>query len=225
MTQTPASPQPLFTQITQREHALSRADLKSQGWKSALAASQKRQDAMAGLIASTLTPPLACKAGCSYCCHYKVDARAEEVFQIVDYVRTKFSAPRQLQLLEDVARNAADLRGKTREEQLSANLACPLLDDGQCSVYAVRPARCRTFHATDVAGCKQSFDEPDNLAIPHSLVPGLLHTGEAHLKGLRQAFNDAGYDGNTYELNAALAAALRDGTPKRRFEKRKKAFV
>jgi hypothetical protein len=104
------NPQHLFTQITQREHALSRAELKSQGWKPALAASQKRQDAMAGLIASTITPPLACKAGCSYCCHFKVGARAEEVFQIVDYVRTKFSAPRLQRLQEDVARNAATTR-------------------------------------------------------------------------------------------------------------------
>jgi Fe-S-cluster containining protein len=219
------NPQPLFTQITQREHALSRAELKSLGWKPALAASQKRQDAMAGLIASTLTPPLACKAGCSYCCHYKVGARAEEVFQIVDFVRTKFSAPRLQRLQEDVARNAATMRVKTSAEQLAANLPCPLLDNGQCSVYAVRPASCRKFHATDVAGCKQSFDEPENLAIAHSMVPGLLHTGNAHVKGLRQAFADAGYDGNTYELNAALAAALSDGTPKRRFEKHKKAFV
>ena len=225
MTQTPTNPQSLFTQITQREHALSRAELKSQGWKPALAASQKRQDAMAGLIASTLTPPLACKAGCSYCCHYKVGARAEEVFQIVDYVRTRFSAPRLQRLQEDVARNAATMRGQTSEEQVAANLPCPLLDNGQCSVYAVRPASCRKFHATDVAGCKQSFDEPDNLVIPHSMVPGLLHTGDAHLKGLRQAFADAGYDGSIYELNAALAAALSDGTPKRRFEKHKKAFV
>lgn len=225
MTQTPTNPQPLFTQITQREHALSRAELKSLGWKPALAASQKRQDAMAGLIASTLTPPLACKAGCFYCCHYKVGARAEEVFQIVDYVRTKFSAPRLQRLQEDVARNAATMRSKTNEEQLAANLPCPLLDNGQCSVYAVRPASCRKFHATDVAGCKQSFDEPGNLSISHSMVPGLLHTGDAHVKGLRQAFADAGYDGNTYELNAALAAALSDGTAKRRFEKRKKAFV
>ena len=219
------NPQHLFTQITQREHALSRAELKSQGWKPALAASQKRQDAMAGLIASTITPPLACKAGCSYCCHFKVGARAEEVFQIVDYVRTKFSAPRLQRLQEDVARNAATMRGKTSEEQLAVNLPCALLDNGQCSVYAVRPASCRKFHATDVAGCKQSFDEPENLAIPHSMVPGLLHTGDAHVKGLRQAFADSGYDGYTYELNAALAAALSDGTPKRRFEKGKKAFV
>jgi len=219
------NPQPLFTEITQREHALSRADLKSHGWKPALAASQKRQDAMAGLIASTLTPPLACKVGCSYCCHYKVGARAEEVFQIVDYVRTKFSAPRVQRLQEDAARNAATLRSKTNEEQLAANLPCPLLDNGLCSVYPVRPANCRTFHATDVAGCKQSFEEPENLTISPSLVPGLQHTGAAHLKGLRQAFADAGYDGSTYELNAALAAVLSDGTPKRRFEKGKKAFV
>jgi hypothetical protein len=42
---------------------------------------------------------------------------------------------------------------------------------------------------------------------------------------LRQALADADYDTNAYELNAAMAMALADSTPKRRFEKHKKAFV
>ncbi len=214
-----------FPDINQREHALARADLRAKGWKPALAASQPRQEAMAGLLASTLTPPLACKQGCAYCCHYKVEVRAEEVFQIVEFVRAKFSAPRQEMLHDTAVRNAATLSALTPTQQLSANLPCPFLEGGACTIYAVRPARCRTFHATDVAGCRQAFEEPENLNIPHSLVPALLQTGEAHLQGVRAAFAEAGYDGKACELNAALARALADATPRRRFEKGKKAFV
>jgi Fe-S-cluster containining protein len=143
----------------------------------------------------------------------------------VEFVRAKFSAPRQQKLHDDAVRNAAALKALTPTQQLSANLPCPLLEGGACTIYAVRPARCRSFHATDVAGCRQSFEEPENLSIPHTLVPALVQTGEAHLRGMREAFAEAGYDGNAYELNAALAVALADGRPKRRFDKGKKAFV
>lgn len=214
-----------FAEITQREHALVRADLKAHGWPRALAASQQRQDAMAGLIASTLTPPLACKAGCAWCCHFKVEVRPEEVFQIVGHVRAKFSPARQQALYDTASRNAATLQALTPAQQLSANLPCPFLQYSQCSIHAVRPARCRTLHATEVAGCQQAYEEPQNLAIPPSLVPALVLTGEAHLQGARQAFAEAGYDDGAQELNAALAVALADGRAKRRFEKGKKAFV
>jgi hypothetical protein len=89
----------------------------------------------------------------------------------------------------------------------------------------VRPSRCKTFHAKDVEGCKKSYEDPNDLSIPSSFIPELLHAGEAHLKGFRQALADADYDTNAYELNAAMAMALADSTPKRRFEKHKKAFV
>lgn len=214
-----------FTEITEREHALASADLKTVGWKPALSASQERQDAMAGLIASTVSSSIACKEGCWYCCYLKVEVRAEEVFQIVEVVRTKFRPAQQQRLQDQAAENAKTLQGLSREQQLTANLKCPLLEDGKCSVYAVRPARCRTLHAKDAAGCKKGWEEPDNLSIPHTLVPELLYAAEAHLQGSRQAFVEAGFDSRVYELNAALAMALKDSTAKRRYEKHKRAFV
>lgn len=204
----PTIPQQLFEEITRREHALTSADLNSLGWKQALSASQQRQDHMARLITSTATGGIACQAGCWYCCYFKVEIRSEEALQIVDFVRENFSPARVKRLHDDVADNADALRNMTREQQLTANRKCPFLDDGKCSIYAVRPARCRTFHAKDVSGCKQAWDEPANLKIPSTLVPELLYAGEAHLQGYRQAFTDAGYDNGVSEMNAALEKAL-----------------
>ncbi len=198
----------LFEDITRREHALTSADLKTLGWQQALSASQQRQDHMARLITSTASAGIACKSGCWYCCYFMVEVRSEEALQIVNFVRENFSPERAKRLQDDVADNANALRGLTREEQLTANRKCAFLDDGKCSIYAVRPARCRTFHAKDVSGCKQAWDEPKNLEIPSTLVPELLYTGEAHLKGYRQAFTDDGYDNGVYEMNAALERAL-----------------
>ena len=214
-----------FTEITRREHAITLADIKSHGWKPALAASQTRQDTIASLIVSSLSDGIACQAGCWYCCYFKVDVHAEEVFRLIDYVQNKFSPERKKQLLEDVTDNAKTLRALPPDGQLKANLKCAFLHDGKCSVYEVRPARCKTFHAKDVAGCKKSYEDPNDLSIASSFEPALYHAGEAHVKGFRQALADAGYDTSVYELNAAMAMALTDSTPKRRFEKHKKAFV
>ena len=137
----PTIPQQLFEEITRREHALTSADLNTLGWKLALSASQQRQDHMARLITSTATGGIACQAGCWYCCYFKVEIRSEEALQIVDYVRENFSPARAKRLQDDVADNANALRSMTREQQLTANRKCPLLDDGKCSIYAVRPAR------------------------------------------------------------------------------------
>lgn len=215
----------LFAEITHREQSLAAADIKTAGWKPALVASHKRHEDLSRLIASSASPGIACQAGCWYCCYYKVDAHAEEILQIADYVRAKFSSERVTQLQEDIAKNAKSLRALSETEQLKANLKCAFLDNGKCSIYEVRPSRCRTFHARDLAGCKQSYEEPNNLNIPNSFIPELFHAGEAHLKGFRQAVSDADYDPNVYELNAALDMALADSTARRRFEKRKKAFA
>jgi len=42
---------------------------------------------------------IACKEGCAYCCHLKVDSRPHEIFLIADYVRAKFS-PDELRILK-----------------------------------------------------------------------------------------------------------------------------
>lgn len=217
--------QALFSEITLRERSLVATELKTASWPPVIATSQRRQDAMAKLIASSASPGIACQSGCWYCCYYKVEARAEEVLQIADYVSKKFNAQRLQRLKDDVASNAATLRGRSDQDQLKANLKCPLLEEGRCSVYQVRPARCRTFNATDVSGCKQSWQEPDNLTISNTLIPALYLAGEAHLKGFRQAMADTGYDTTVYELNSALHTALADSTARRRFDKRKRAFV
>jgi Fe-S-cluster containining protein len=222
---TTSNDQALFTEITRSENAIAVTEIRTQGWRPALSASQRRQDAMAGLIVKSVSSGIACKAGCWYCCYYKVEAHAEEVLQIADHINKTFSSEQLDGLRKQIAENVDTLGGLSEKEQLQANLKCPLLQDGNCSVYEVRPARCRTFHATDVSGCRQSWEEPHNLAIAHTLIPELFHFGDAHLSGFRKAMADSGYDTAVYELNAALDMALSDTTPRRRFDKQKKTFV
>jgi Fe-S-cluster containining protein len=107
---------------------------------------------------------------------------------------------------------------------VTANLQCPFLAEGACSIYELRPARCRSFHATDVKGCQASFEQPQNLDILNSFVPEMYTAGEAHLGAYSTAMRENDLDSTVYEMNTALADCLTDSGPVRRFEKGKPAF-
>jgi Fe-S-cluster containining protein len=198
-------------------------DLAAHGWRSALERSRRRLDAEAeaAIDASSVKP--ACKEGCWYCCYYRVTVHPEEAFAIVEYVRAHFDQNRGQRVREDVAANAKALRRMSHQEQLVANLKCPFLDDGRCSIYPVRPTRCRNFHAIDVDGCRRSYEEP-NVEVPNSFVDGLRNTTESVSEGYGEALRRAGFDTSVAEMNAALAACLTAATPRERFERKKRAF-
>jgi Fe-S-cluster containining protein len=70
----------------------------------------------------------------------------------------------------------------------------PILNEGRCTVYAARPQSCRNYHATDVAGCRQSYEEPENLDIDPDFAPGVYQAGGAHVEAVSTAMREAGYD-------------------------------
>lgn len=127
----------VFGEIASREYETAKAELEKLGWQRALSANQKRHEHVATQALAGASLRIACQAGCWYCCYYKVDARAEEVFRIVDYVREKFSQDRAKRLREEVAVNAKTMRKLSHEEKLAVNLKCPFLDEGRCSIYEV----------------------------------------------------------------------------------------
>jgi len=219
------STQKILADITRREFEATNSDLQTSGWKPAIANSQKRLSQLGNLIASSLETGPACKAGCSYCCHLMVEARAEEILQIADHIQSRMKADQRQAVRERITENAEKLGQMSHERQLTANLPCAFLQDGHCSIYEIRPIRCRTFHAADVSSCQKSFENPEDMEIRGTLIPELLYTGEAHVRGVRKAFEAAGYDNKVYELHMALEMALADSTPKRRYEKHKKAFT
>ncbi len=85
---------------------------------------------------------------------------------------------------------------------------CPFLREGRCAFTPLAPQSCRNYHATNVAGCQQSYEEPDNLDIDPDFAPYVYQAGGAHVEAFSNAMSEAGYDVNAYELNGALDAAL-----------------
>jgi Fe-S-cluster containining protein len=153
---------------------------------------------------------LACKAGCAWCCHFTVDVRAVEAIAISQWIERQL-APVQRARIEQAARANNELL-KTLDPAARArqNIQCPCLENDRCTIYPVRPQTCRNYHATDAAGCKQSFEQPENDAIDPDFAPLTYQLGGAHVEAFSSVLAQAGYDLSAYELNAALTAAFSD---------------
>ena len=214
---------PFLRNILTQERELALDEIRSLGPQRALENSQERHDARIASAPDVGT--LACRAGCSWCCYFTVDVRPVEVFRILDVVERSFTAEDKARVYAEVRANSALLNSLDEDERVTRNLKCPFLNEGRCTIYSARPQSCRNYHATNVAGCQQSYEEPENLDIDPDFAPYVYQAGGAHVEAFSSAMSAAGYDVNAYELNGALDAALSDPSARERFESRLPPFT
>jgi len=208
--------------LIRAEHTQACKEIAALGPIAALAASQLRHDER--LAGAGDAGTLACKDGCSWCCHFTVDVRAAEVFRILDFVAGHFTREQRERLRQEVLVNSAEVAPLSEMERMQRTAKCPFLEAGRCTIYAVRPQTCRNYHATDAAGCRQSYEQPDNMDIDPEFAPLVYQAGGAHVEAFSKALQDAGYDTDVYELNMALAAALQQPDSRARFEAGERPF-
>jgi Fe-S-cluster containining protein len=146
----------------------------------------------------------ACSAGCSHCCHVHVEATRAEVLAIADRLREKGEG-----FVERLAAQVEIVAALDHEERWRARIACALLgDDGRCTVYEVRPLRCRAFHSCSADVCREAFaggEEPSpetNLALARAC--------DAAEEGFEQALAEHGMSSEPVLLEVALLEALAD---------------
>lgn len=190
--------------------------------RSTSAASQlgkKAMEATSTLVASLLgrapEGALACRQGCSHCCHQRVGVTVPEALAIfATLVETRPRAElRELQ--ERVERAYLSTRGLSRDERNSPAHACPLLENDLCSIYEVRPLSCRGVHSLDEQACKSKLHDRERRAayergeLPgHSFVEPVraVHAISAGLQlGLHEGL---GLDMRPLDLTAALHLLL-----------------
>ena len=213
----------LVRDLLARERARARDEIADLGALRAFASSQRRHDAR--IAAAPDFGKLACRAGCTWCCHFSVDVRAAEVFTILEFVEQSFTPDEKARVHAEVRANSAALNALGESQRATRNVKCPFLWEGSCTVYPVRPQTCRNYHATNVAGCRQSYEEPENLDIDPEFAPGVYQAGGAHVEAVSAAMRDAGYDVDAYELNCAFDAALSEPGARGRFESGLKPFI
>ncbi len=166
----------------------------------------------------------ACKAGCAFCCHYKVEVRAHEMLLIKGYMQKHFSPEKIQSVLAEAETNAAIIRTLTPEQHLTTNLKCPMLVDNQCSVYPARPFRCRNFHSTDAIACEQSFNDPGNMEIAVGMIEEVAMLADALTQGFEAAAEQTGKDNRVYDFNTALVEVFEDANALKRYQRGKQTF-
>ena len=209
--------------VVAREYECARDDIRNEGVIRAFERSQQRHDER--IEGALDVGTLACRAGCTWCCHFSVDVRAVEVFRILDLIERELTGEQKARVYEAIRATSAMLRGLDDMERMRRNVRCPFLAEGRCSIYAARPQTCRNYHATNVEGCKLSYEQPDNLEIDPEFAPYVYQAGTAHVDAVTAAMRDTGYDVGVYELNAAFDAAISDPPARQRFESKLTPFV
>jgi Fe-S-cluster containining protein len=113
-----------------------------------------------------LAEPLACQAGCHYCCFYQVCLTPPEALLIAHYVKRAYSREEKSDLMNRIEGVLERIEGKTVEEwaETRHDTPCIFLTSGKCSVYNVRPFVCRSLHALNADECKKAFESNSRMA-------------------------------------------------------------
>ncbi|RAU21497.1 hypothetical protein CU669_12400 [Paramagnetospirillum kuznetsovii] len=100
---------------------------------------------------------MACRAGCSWCCHQIVGVTAAELALLAETIAAMHPT-RQAEIRQRAEAAMAKGRGMDQAQWWAAQIRCPLLeDDGLCGVHAARPLPCRGYNSADADLCRRSY--------------------------------------------------------------------
>ncbi|HEY6528260.1 MAG TPA: YkgJ family cysteine cluster protein [Cellvibrionaceae bacterium] len=104
----------------------------------------------------------ACKKGCAHCCNLRVEVLPPEAFYIASYIKALPDSQRQVHL-KKLATHTVYSKGRTF---VNYNKPCPFLSENNtCSIYSVRPHKCRSNLSKSEESCKLNRDPEENYAL------------------------------------------------------------
>ncbi|PSK84473.1 YkgJ family cysteine cluster protein [Prolixibacter denitrificans] len=149
-----------------------------------------------------------CRRGCSWCCHQQVLVMPAEMLLIADYIRTNFDDEAKESILSRAIEKDEKVQSLTAERALQVKIPCPLLQDGSCSVYAVRPMACRIYLSSDLNSCLQEFHQPEKPDVYPQLFDFPLHAGRMMNSGLIHYLKEKGISVHENRLEKILRLLL-----------------
>jgi uncharacterized protein len=150
----------------------------------------------------------ACSKGCWFCCTHVVVATAPEILLLADHIRTTWNAEaiRQLHMRIEAHKDAlADFR--SGRSATPPRFACPLLEDGACSVWLSRPLVCRGWNSVRVEDCKEKMERPHAEVREHGFAPQVA-VADFIRQGMSESLASSGVNGELCELALGLQIAL-----------------
>ena len=144
-----------------------------------------------------------CKSGCYHCCGQHILVSIAESQALVHYIQREFS-PTQIENLKfktqqwhlwDELR-----RGPLQENQgdesldFAADHYCPVLVNGRCSVYPMRPLICRTHLVSSEPSACRPIHDPQSIAKNPTGYPSVLVATHPYVLQLKEQIEKSGLD-------------------------------
>ncbi len=150
----------------------------------------------------------ACHAGCAFCCYVPtVLASAAEVVQLAAWLREHCQPDDLAAVRQRLAARLAQKAATSSAAQEKGPLPCALLHENRCLAYDVRPFKCRGWTSLRREVCEQSYGHGQSSeSIPADAYAFVM--GNAVLNGFSDGVKQAGLDGGSYDLSAALMRVL-----------------
>lgn len=101
-----------------------------------------------------------CSKGCSHCCYSRVTLTELEMKALASHVRHRFSEAEVVLVMSAAKALKKKYQSMTKEERIMSRDPCPLLLEGQCSVYESRPLMCRSAYSTSAEACRIANEDP-----------------------------------------------------------------
>jgi len=158
----------------------------------------------------TAPKDLACRAGCSSCCHVPIPTTVPEVIRIAFALEDQRGPDQMARLREKVEGYHRARRGLSGTDRSRIQHPCPLLDEaGQCSIYGSRPLACRGYSSRDLSRCESYHAEPwAGVTIP---IDGIQHTiAQGIGLGIQSGLKSLGLGYRMVDLVEAIRIVLDD---------------
>lgn len=164
-------------------------------------------------LAERQNTKVACHKGCHWCCHQSVYANSYELHYLSERIKAVIPKER-IKRWAEAAEAKYVQTSKMDEVQLSTHkYPCAFLENGACSIYAVRPMACRIYLSTRLDTCLEFFRHPENKDNYPALLDLPLKAGRMMNEGFMAALKEHGIDTAEFRLEEGLRIVLKNDMP------------
>lgn len=146
----------------------------------------------------------ACRIGCCHCCRFHILTNMAEAYALVRYIKREWNGDQINQLRHRTRLWHAWDQGQPGRKvskwiDFRLDLAgyedvCPLLIDGACSVYPVRPGVCRSHYVSTSPLACQAMNHPGSPAASPVTLASVVEAADPYSLALRGQVEAAGWD-------------------------------
>lgn len=145
-----------------------------------------------------------CKRGCSWCCYQPVFALNHEIETLNHFILQNFDKQIRSEIQKRAASKQSKLRDLKGEELLNSKFPCPLLKDGYCLAYKVRPMACRIYLSTELNTCLKFYKKPHDKENYPALMQFPMRVGRLMNEGFKSALKSQGIVLNEFRIEEGI---------------------